>query len=89
MQKDSKEQWRRVEDEECPVVVQDLWRRYQSTKGPERTDKDRDREMRFFLQRKEHASLILSEIISHHLSPQVGWLVGSSVGGSVGCILLV
>ena len=55
----SKESWRKLDDEECPISIQELWKR----------GEPKEKEMRFYLRRKEHASLILSEIVSQFISP--------------------
>lgn len=56
---DPKENWRKLDDGEYPISIQELWKRSQ----PE------DKEMRFFLRKKDHASLVLSEIVSQYISP--------------------
>ena len=55
----SKESWRKLDDEEYPISIQELWKR----------GEPKDKEMRFYLRRKEHASLVLSEIVSQFISP--------------------
>ena len=56
-----KNQWKKLSDEDFPVSLQEKWKHNQS----------KDREMRFFLRRKEHASLVLTEIVSQYISPEV------------------
>ena len=56
----TKPEWRKLNDEEFPLVVQDKWAKSQP----------REKEMRLFLRRKEHASLVLSEIVSQYISPE-------------------
>ena len=51
-----KESWRKLDEGEFPISIQEMWQKNQP-------------EMRFYLQRKEHASLILSEIVSQYISP--------------------
>ena len=55
---DPKESWRKLDEDEFPISIQELWQRNQQQ--PEK---------RFYLQRKEHASLVLSEIVSQFISP--------------------
>lgn len=57
----TKQDWTKLSEEDCPVVMQETWKRAES----------REREMRFFLRRKEHASLVLAEIVSQYISPEV------------------
>ena len=56
-----KEEWTKLEDADCPVLLQQKWGKVDS----------REQEMRFFLRRKEHASLVLAEIVSQYISPEV------------------
>lgn len=58
---EAKERWSLLEDNAFPIVVQEHWRKNVS----------KDKEMRFHLQRKEHASLILADIVSQYISPEV------------------
>lgn len=53
-----KKSWRKLDEGEFPISIQELWQRNQQQ--PEK---------RFYLQRKEHASLVLSEIVSQYISP--------------------
>lgn len=58
---EGKEGWTKLGEGDFPVAMQKNWKRGES----------RDREMRFFLRRKEHASLVLAEIVSQLISPEV------------------
>lgn len=58
---DLKEKWNLLSDDDFPVQIQERWRRLESKA---------DKEMRFFLCRKEHASLVLAEIVSQYISPE-------------------
>ncbi len=58
-QGDPKQEWTKLDTEDTPVIRQEKW-----ASGGEK-------EMRFFLRRKEHASLILTEIVSQYISPEV------------------
>lgn len=58
---EKKEEWTKLQEGDCPVSQQQKWKHTES----------REQEMRFFLRRKEHASLILSEIVSQFISPEV------------------
>lgn len=56
-----KSDWTKLEDDDQPVVRRESWK----------MDLPHDQEIRFFLRRKEHASLVLSEIVSQYISPEV------------------
>ncbi len=55
-----KDKWTLLAGGELPVEIQEQWKRNQS----------KERELRFFLKRKEHASLILADIVSQYISPE-------------------
>lgn len=58
---EKKEDWTKLCDGDCPVAMQEKWQQAES----------REQEMRFFLRRKEHANLVLTEIVSQYISPEV------------------
>lgn len=55
---EDKDEWTKLDEGDCPVAMQEKW-------------KHKQQEMRFFLKRKEHASLVLSEIVSQYISSEV------------------
>lgn len=55
---ETKNQWTKMTDADCPVALQGRWKPAES----------REQEMRFFLRRKEHASLVLADIVSQYIS---------------------
>ncbi len=72
----SKEERTKIEDGQCPVALQEKWKRGKSVVGEnggvdDEEEGERGQEMRFYLQRKEHASLVLAEIVSQYISPEV------------------
>ena len=62
---EEKDQWTKMEEEDCPVALQSSW------PAQPAAGESREQEMRFFLRRKEHASLVLAEIVSQYISPEV------------------
>lgn len=58
---EEKRAWTRLKDEDCPVSRRGKWKQAES----------REQEMRFFLRRKEHASMVLADIVSQYISPEV------------------
>ena len=56
---DEKDQWTKMSEGDCPVALQGRWQRAELN----------EHEMRFFLRRKEHASLVLADIVSQYISP--------------------
>lgn len=56
-----KEEWTKIKEGDYPVVLQERWEH----------GKPREQEMRFFLKRKEHASMILADIVSQYISPEI------------------
>lgn len=58
---EDKDQWTKMSEADCPVALQ--VRRMQAV--------SREQETRFFLRRKEHASLVLADIVSQYISPEV------------------
>lgn len=59
-----KKEWIKLNDVDCPVSIQEKWKHGRGERGVEE-------EMRFFLCRKEHASLVLADIVSQFISPEV------------------
>ena len=66
-----KNQWTKIEAGECPVALQQKWKREMGGGGGGGEEEEMSEEMRFFLHRKEHASLVLAEIVSQYISPEV------------------
>ena len=62
----SKSEWVKINEVDCPVSIQEKWKR-----GKGGGDVGREEEMRFYLIRKEHASLVLADIVSQFISPEV------------------
>ena len=60
----SKEEMIRLNEGDFPVTIQEKWHLGRGGEG-------RVEEMRFFLRRKEHASLVLADIVSQFISPEV------------------
>lgn len=58
---ETKDDWTKLGEDDKPVTRRKSWKPNQPT----------DKEMRFFLRRKEHASLVLTEIVSQYISPEV------------------
>ncbi len=59
--KTKKNEWTKLSDSDCPVAIQEKWKHVYPA----------NQEMRFYLRRKEHASLVLAEIVSQYISPEV------------------
>lgn len=57
----NKADWTKLSEGDCPVIMQAKWKRTES----------REQEVRFHLRRKEHASLVLADIVSQYISPEV------------------
>lgn len=55
-----KEKWTLLSSDSFPVEIQEQWKRNQV----------KERELRFYLRRKEHASLLLADIVSQFISPE-------------------
>ena len=58
---ETKREWTKLTEHDSPVAMQERWKKAES----------REQEVRFFLRRKEHASLVLAEIVSQYISPEV------------------
>lgn len=58
---EQKEDWMKLNEGDHPVAMQERRKHMEA----------REQEMRFFLHRKEHASLVLAEIVSQYISPEV------------------
>ena len=56
-----KDKWSLLDDGAFPIVIQEQWKRNVA----------KEKEMQFHLKRKEHASLILADIVSQYISPEV------------------
>ena len=56
-----KDKWNLLGENSFPVLIQEQWKRMQS----------KEKEMRFYLRRKEHASMVLADFVSQYISPEV------------------
>ena len=69
---DPREEWTLLTDEDCPVAIQEQWRLEQQVGGGGTGGGGGGGgEMRLYLERKQHASLVLADFVSQHISPEL------------------